>query len=312
MKLLAAFLRLVRWPNLLFIALTQWLFYIAVIQPSLSAIGKLPTFYHPYLYWLILASVAIAAAGYIINDYFDLNIDQINKPQKNVVENIISRRWVILWHLLLSLLGIGISFYVGWLLRIWWLAPANLMCVVLLFFYSTTLKKKLLYGNILISVLTAWVILVLSLSEVKLLTSLSIAEATAYKKIFRIGMLYASFAFIISLIREVVKDMEDIEGDRKYGCYTMPIAWGLNVSKVFVAVWIIVLCASLTLIQLYVLQFGWWLSAFYCMVTIVAPSLYVLNLLFKAQHSKDFAKLSNWLKGIMLTGILSLIFFYFI
>src|SRR6187200_942179 len=101
MKLMAAFLRLIRWPNLVFIVLTQLLFYYCIYQPLFPVNDLRP------LAWLIAASVFIAAAGYIINDYFDLNIDQINKPDKLVVEKIIKRRWTILWHIVLSIAGIA-------------------------------------------------------------------------------------------------------------------------------------------------------------------------------------------------------------
>src|SRR5688572_27953118 len=100
MNLVGAFFRLVRWPNLVFIGLTQALFYFCIYLPLYQQQQT------ARLLLLILASVCIAAAGYIINDYFDLNIDQVNKPQKNVVDTIIHRRWAIIWHLLLSFLGV--------------------------------------------------------------------------------------------------------------------------------------------------------------------------------------------------------------
>ena len=128
-------------------------------------------------------------------------------------------------------------------------------------------------------------------------------------RFFRFAVLYTSFAFIISLIREVIKDMEDMEGDRKYGCRTMPIVWGVNASKVFVAVWIIVLVAALTILQFYVLPFGWWLSALYCLLLIIAPLLWILIKLFRARSQEDFHLLSRVVKLVMLTGILSMIFF---
>jgi 4-hydroxybenzoate polyprenyltransferase len=103
-------------------------------------------------------SLSIAAAGYIINDYFDLNIDRVNNPYKLVVEKIIKRRWAIIWHLILSGMGIAIGFYLSWKLRNVFIGPSNLFCVLLLWFYSTTFKKKLLIGNILISLLTAWLL----------------------------------------------------------------------------------------------------------------------------------------------------------
>ena len=128
-------------------------------------------------------------------------------------------------------------------------------------------------------------------------------------RFFRFAILYGGFAFIISLIREVIKDMEDMEGDRKYGCRTMPIVWGLNASKVFVAVWIIVLVAVLIILQFYVLPFGWWHSALYCFVCIIAPLLWIFQKLFSARSSEDFHKLSSLIKLVMFTGILSMVFF---
>src|SRR5687768_10676016 len=119
MKLLGAFLKLVRWPNLVFIALTQILFYYCFIY-SLDRGLTFPNLLHPSLFLLlVVASICIAAAGYIINDYFDLNIDKINKPAKLIVERIIRRRWAIIWHLLLTCLGVILSFYIGYKINNW-------------------------------------------------------------------------------------------------------------------------------------------------------------------------------------------------
>ncbi len=261
-------------------------------------------------FWtLVFASVLIAAAGYIINDYFDLNIDEINKPSKVVVNNIISRRWVIIWHLVLSVFGVYLTFHALSFHFFWPVMLINFLNVFLLWFYSTTLKKKLLIGNLLISLLTAWVIIIIFLSKFGLNNVYHLAHKDLYARFFRLTILYAGFAFIISLIREVVKDMEDIEGDRDYGCRTMPIVWGLNASKVFVAVWLIVLIAILVLLQFYVIQFEWWWSILYCTLLIVAPLIFVFKKLFAAYTAKDFHQLSNYIKLIMLTGIVSMIFF---
>ncbi len=260
-------------------------------------------------WFLMVASVLIAAAGYIINDYFDLNIDAINKPDKVVVNNIISRRWVIIWHLLLSLAGVYLTFHALSFHLFWHIMLANLFSVLLLWFYSTTLKKKLLIGNLLISILTAWVIFIIFLSKFGLNNVYHLEHKDLYARFLRLAILYAGFAFIISLIREVIKDIEDMEGDINYGCRTMPILWGLNASKVFVAVWLIVLIVTLIILQLYVIQFSWWISITYCFVFIVAPLLYVFKKLFTARNAKDFHQLSTYVKLVMLTGILSMIFF---
>jgi len=127
--------------------------------------------------------------------------------------------------------------------------------------------------------------------------------------IYKFAILYAAFAFIISLIREVVKDIEDMEGDARYGCRTMPVVWGVNVSKVFIATWLIVLIASLIVIQFYVLQYRWWVSVLYCFLFIVVPLLQVLRKLYAATVIADYYQLSKLIKAVMLTGILSMIFF---
>ncbi len=292
----------------MFIALTQVLFeyciYEKIYPPPVE--GDLQQ-----IIFLIIGLVLIAAAGNIINDYFDLNIDQINKPDKVVVNVFINRRWVIFWHMFLSLLGLFFTVAALPMSGYWHLVLANLGVILLLWFYSTNLKKQLLIGNIVISLLTAWVILIVFFSKYPLkIHSLLLVDHDEIRY-FRFTILYASFAFIISLIREVVKDMEDREGDRKYGCRTMPIVWGLNATKVFVAVWIIVLIAVLSILQFYVLPFGWWHSALYCFLLIIMPLVWILRRLFSAQTPEDFHKLSTAIKLVMFTGILSMGFFRF-
>jgi len=311
MRLIAAFLKLIRLPNLIFIALTQFLFYYCIIIPLLKPLDVSIPIDKLSFVLLSLASVLIAAAGYIINDYFDVNIDQVNKPQKNVVDIIVSRRWAMLWHFLLSSLGLLLSLYISWRTGLWYIVLANLVCVFLLFGYSVSLKRKLLSGNILISLLTAWVVLIFCLSEIRLFSKIAPEIAQAEQKIIRLGFLYAGFAFILSLIREAIKDMEDREGDERYGSRTMPIVWGLQSTKIYVAVWMIVLLAILVTVQVYVLQFHWWMPVAYSIGFIILPLLYVFYKLFKAATPQHFHELSNWSKGIMLTGILSMIFFYF-
>lgn len=313
MKLITAFLKLIRSLNLLFIVLTQFLFQYCIIIPSLKKAGLTPNLNHKLFILISLSSVLIAAAGYIINDYFDLNIDRINKPQKVVVERVIKRRWAIFWHLFLSGLGILISFYVGWknnhnLI----LGAANLACVFLLWVYSTTFKKKLLSGNIIISILTGWVVLVLYVAEFdRFLMSGRVPElTTATSKIFKLSILYGGFAFISSLVREVIKDIEDMPGDMKYNCRTMPIVWGINASKVFIATWLVVLIASLSILQVYVLPYKWWWSIIYAVVLIILPIAIVFFKLFSAKTTEHYHALSNWMKFIILAGIISMVFFF--
>ncbi|WP_147202486.1 geranylgeranylglycerol-phosphate geranylgeranyltransferase [Segetibacter aerophilus] len=308
MRLTPAFLRLVRWPNLLFFALTQILFVYCIIHPIMFAGGAVPNIKGVYCLLLVLSYVLIYAEGYVINDYFDLNIDQINKPDKVVVEKIISRRWVIFWHVILSVFGVALGFYIDWKTDVRFLGLLNMGIVGLLFVYSISLKKKLLVGNILVSVLTAWAILVITFCETSNLLHLDVSGSYT-QKITRISFLYTAFAFVISLIREVVKDMEDVDGDRRYGCNTMPIAWGIQSTKVFVSVWLVVLIAMLLVVQFYVLILNWWWSAAYSLVLIIVPLIYIFKLLVSAKTSKDYHHLSTLIKMVMFAGILSMLFF---
>ncbi len=308
MRLTAAFLKMIRLPNLLFIALTQVLFQFCIYYPLYR--GLIQPHDTRNFFLLVAASVLIAAAGYIINDYFDINIDEVNKPDRMVVDKFISRRWAIAWHFILSAIAILLTMLALPVLQKWYLVLANIFCVAVLWFYSTNFKKKLLIGNIAISLLTTWTILLIFFSK------LTVGDAFAsgfdgQPKFFRFAFLYAGFAFIITLIREAIKDIEDMPGDEKYGCNTMPIVWGVNATKVYIAVWMIILIAILLVIQVYVLQFQWWWAVVYCILLIILPLLYIFSKLFKASSIRDYHKLSTWTKLVMLAGILSMIFFYF-
>ena len=277
-----------------------------VMQPLLAEAGKKPSLNPLHFFLLILSSVLIAAAGYIINDYFDLNIDRINKPGRLIIQKIIKRRSAIAWHIALSAVGIVIGFYLDFSTHVTLLGLSNAVCVFLLFVYSISLKKKLLSGNIIISALTAWTVLVVTWCEIRFFFNPASVNTS---KITRITLLYTGFAFIISLIREAIKDMEDVEGDRKYGCKTMPIAWGFNASKIYVATWLTILVLSLVVLMIYMLQLHWWMASIYCLVFIIAPSLKIFQRLFTAKTPQEFHSLSTMVKLVMFTGILSMIFF---
>lgn len=307
MKTVPAFFKLIRWPNLLFIVLTQVLFYYLVF----GSVQQTPHFAHALFAWLVLASVLIAAAGYIINDYFDLHIDVLNKPQKVVIDNSIKRRWAIVLHLVLSAAGVAISFYVSYKTRVLLIGPANLLSVFLLWFYSTTFKCKPLVGNVLIALLTAWVIFVIYFftgADFLKLTSVPFNE----QKLFKLAVVYAGFAFITTLLREAVKDLEDMAGDAALKCRTMPLAWGVPATKMYAFVWLVVTVSSLVILMIYALQSGWWLFPVYVVPLIIYPLVRFFFGLRAARQVHDYHRLSNLIKFVMLTGILSMAFFAFL
>lgn len=301
MSRIKSFLQLVRWPNLVFIVLTQLLLYFCIY---------LPIFNDPQparLSWLIAASVCIAAAGYIINDYFDLNIDQINKPQKNMLLGKLSRRWAIVWHLALSFMGVlATALAVG--LSKWYLILGNCGCVFLLWVYSTSLKRRAIVGNLAISVLTAWTVLILFFAFTS--PDQAFAAHPLTIRFFRLCFMYAGFAFVSSMVREAVKDMEDLEGDIRYHCRTLPIVAGIRATKIYSSVWATVLLGALMVLVLYILQFGWWLAALFSAIFVLIPLVLLLLRLRTASSKADFARLSSLCKQIMLSGILTMFFYW--
>jgi 4-hydroxybenzoate polyprenyltransferase len=256
---------------------------------------------------VMAASVLIAAGGYVINDYFDLNIDKINRPDSLVIEKVIKRRWAMVWHLIFSIGGLLLSFHIS--MRISNILPAlfNSLVVLMLWMYSTTFKRQLLIGNIIISLLTAWVVLVLYVCEAGMrFVRADRNQLGLIVSIYKMAILYGGFAFMSSLIREVVKDMEDMHGDARYACRTMPIVWGIRASKIFTSVWLVVLFFSVFALAAYSFIIQRWIFGAYLAIGVMFPLLVSLFRLRVASDISDYAHLSRLVKFVMLSGILSM------
>ena len=303
-----AFFKLIRWPNLLFVCITQLLFHFCVYN------GIYGDGYEPYqlksIFFIAIASVSIAAAGYIINDYYDVNIDLKNKPSKVIVSKLVSRRWAIVLHFILNSIGIVCTILALNLQTQWYLVLANIVVVFLLWIYSSNYKKQLLIGNVLVSFFTAWTILIVFFTKFSFIDAFKGVEENQVK-FFRITILYAAFAFIITLIREAVKDVEDMEGDRRGNCKTMPIVWGVNATKVYICSWTIILILLLMIVMIYSLQFQWWWFALYILAALIIPLFIFLKRAINAEQKYEFTYLSKFNKLITLVGILSMLLFYY-
>jgi len=320
MKLFFAFLKLIRWNNLFIISLTQYLFFFClshsiILPTSIFSISQIAALKNS-AYLIMTSSVLIAAGGFIINDYFDVHIDSINKPGKNIIDKLVKRRWAIVWHLLFSFTGLLISGYVSLLYHNWWLIVGNTFSVMLLWLYSTTFKKKLLIGNIIIAALSSWVIVVMYLFMLSPINMIHLFDVPGFqiktKILLKWTILYSGFAFIVTIIREVVKDMEDRIGDATFNCETIPIKWGVAASKIFIGVWIFFCIALLMIAQIFIWQNGWHISAIYSSIFILIPLLFSFSKLYNYKTTEDYHQLSTLIKLIMLAGILSMIFFNFL
>ncbi|MCU0325175.1 MAG: geranylgeranylglycerol-phosphate geranylgeranyltransferase [Spirosomaceae bacterium] len=278
---IAGFLKLIRYKNLLIIVLTQYMTRIFLIGP--------PENYQSYIFDFKLAAlsfstVCIAAAGYIINDYFDIKIDLINKPEEVIIGRLVKRRWAIILHQILNATGILIGLWLS--LKIFLL---DFFAVSFLWFYSERYKRQAFIGNVLVAFLTALSLIVVGIYFKKHQTEVYI---------------YALFAFSISLIREIIKDMEDIRGDARHGCRTLPIIWGFRRTKIllyiFISSFVIILFS-----MAYSLQNTKLTIVF---LVLMLPISWLTAKIYRADKKRDFGKLSAICKAIMLIGVASMVF----
>lgn len=298
-------LNLIRWKNLLLIVATQLLIKYALFEPfgitiTLNGFG---------FSLLILATVCIAAAGNIINDIYDVEADTINKPEKVIVGKSISENTASNLFIAFNVIGVALGFYLSHLVGKTGFFAIFVITSALLYIYATYLKGIMIVGNLVISALVALSIILVGIFD--LLPVITENNQSTQLTMFKILLDYALFAFCINFIRELVKDIEDIDGDYKVGHNTLPIALGRErSSKLSFVLTIIVTLVITYYVVTYLYQQT--LAVIYFLVLVIAPLIYVCIKLFLAENKKDFSHTSFILKLVMLTGLLSLALYPFI
>lgn len=278
---LFSILRLIRLPNLLILTFAQVFTFIFLTKHSTSSIYIL----NKELMLLVFCTFCIAAGGYAINDYYDVKIDIINKPGKLIVGRTLSRRHSMVIHIIFTCLGI---FFSGMLGELFFLI--NVLAAFSLWIYSNSLKRLPFIGNFVVAFLSGLAVYLVVFTETH-----------NYDTI----LAYAFFAFLISLIREIIKDMEDLQGDKKFGCTTLPIKYGLRNSKKIIYLIEIVFVGSIVML---LIEAGTTLSLKLYIMLLLALIGYFSFHLHKADTKKDYTFLSGICKLIMICGIVSMIF----
>lgn len=278
---LSGLFRISRPYNLVIVGFAQFMTALCLVESSRQG---LPVVQDPNLYLLIFSTLLLMAAGYVINDYYDVKIDYINKPREVIIGKGMKRRVALLLHTTLNLAGIGIAAMIS--PRI---AVMHFIASFLLWLYSNSLKRLPLWGNLVVALLTGgsiWIV------------------GYYYQKAELIVLTYALFAFFLNLIHAIIKDIEDRQGDRKHGVRSIPIVFGFRNTKralfliafIFIAVIIIVTIKINNPLLFY--YFGG-LGIFF---------LYYLYKIYRADRKAHFSQLSLWSKILMLVGILSMLF----
>lgn len=303
------FFKLIRWKNLIMIALVQYLIKYALLLPFFESHGVFTTLKPFGFNILVLATLFIAAAGYVINDIYDLEIDKVNKPDKVVVGKYISEKNALTLFLILNVIGVGLGFYLCNGIGKSGFFVIFIMASALLYIYSSYLKQMLLVGNIVVSLVVSLSILLIGIFE--LLPVITENNRNVQITFFEIILDYAIFAFMINFVRELVKDIEDIDGDHKGGMKTLPIVLGrARATKIVFALSFIPLIS----VTYYVVinLFKQIEIVGYFLVFVIAPLIYISIKLFSAKQKSHYKHISLMLKLVMLTGILSLVLYKFI
>lgn len=317
MDLLQSFLRLIRWKNLVIVLLTQWFIWACVVFPLDNLMGQ-KIFLSPINFTLLsLSTLLIAAAGYIINDYFDIRIDMINRPEKVIVGAIIRKRWVMFWHSLFNVIGITIAFYLAYHAQKWWLPFLQIMCTVILVVYSVKWKREYVIGNFIVSLLTGLTVMIIALYEIQIYPFINFHFFIYDYQIlivnpFWVIVMYAYFAFMLTWIREIVKDMEDIKGDANEYCNTMPLKIGLKKTVAFVRLLSVFTIIPLLVSSIKLLTTAWYILGIYLIIAIIIPLILWNRFLLQQTTQVHFAKASRYLKLLMIIGIFSLLLYYYL
>lgn len=294
------------------IALTQILVWITVIRPLVLAEQDHWVLDFSGETTLILATLLIAAAGYIINDYFDIKIDLINRPETVILEKSIPRKQAIIMHSVFSLLGLGLALLLAHRAGNLLLALFQLGCILLLWFYSTQFKRKALIGNLVVAAMVAATVIAHLLFEPRLYPYFLAPPLLDSGQPNPVGVLliYAAFAFLLTWMREMVKDMEDYKGDAEQGCDTLPIRWGLQKTEWLVQGLGIVTSLGLFIGSILWIVSGWVLLGLYVLLFLVLPLGLWIRHLSRAAHAAHYHRASSQIKRIMIAGILTLILYH--
>lgn len=297
--------------NLVTIAATMILLKIGLLEPMLRMISEvakmeLVSQISIMQFALLMASVIlIAAGGYILNDIKDVKADEIN-GNGNPVGTLISPEKANMLYQVTTILGLGIGFFIAFQLGNYNFGIIQLTAAISLWFYNNYFKTSFLSGNLMVAFVVALVPLTVGIYEVSLVQIAYFNKVTEFKD-FNFNFLaywfiaYSVFVFLITLIREIIKDLEDMEGDTQIGATTLAITLGEKMTKVISSLLIVLAILALGYARMYYLIDG--ISSTFILLTII---LLVINMVVLWVDKKILFKASTWTKVVSIIGVLYL------
>lgn len=306
-SLVVALAKLIRLPNLLIVAFTQWLFNHYLFTDTLQRFGLVNPIDNEVLLSLVCCTVCITAGGNIMNDLVDVRIDQINQKSRNEIGESISVRtgWVL--YLIFTVLGTILAFELADQTRRTSIYFMLLSPVVMLIAYNYWLKRTFVLGNLIVSLLCSLVILIIPLLAQEALNDLYLLDKRSYYFVWNLTLIFAGFAFLTTLLREIVKDMEDRDGDILVGMKTLATSAGNHVVKSFM-----ILISLVIIVSIITFSTLWWhhliAQGKIYFIALIASSLFIMFYLVRASTKADFGRLSTWLKFYIMQGLLYITF----
>ncbi|MEX1001638.1 MAG: geranylgeranylglycerol-phosphate geranylgeranyltransferase [Crocinitomicaceae bacterium] len=347
MKNLLHFFRLVRFGNLMVIGATMLVIQIFIVcHENGNSISQILTstesFSQKYLtsfqlnfnfLLLILSVMLIAGAGNIINDYFDVKADRVNKPERLIIGKHIKRRWAIMFNWIFNIIGLGFAIYLSYINSNWWIAGIAFVTINFLWFYSAVYKRKLFVGNLLVALMVGIVPIYVMIYNLPIY-GFQMDVGKAYVEmgpffIYEVVIIISVIAFVINLMRELIKDMADIRGDVHLAAKTVPIALGIRRTKTILFV---ILIPLLLLMAYYIFDIYYYanilnavpvkkisagmdtahlnnITAFNSIVILSGVSCIIsFIILLTANNRKSYIRSAKVLKLAMLFGMLSPLF----
>jgi 4-hydroxybenzoate polyprenyltransferase len=296
------FLKLIRYKNLLMLAFMQLLFRFDFLK-----LQHIPLALNNWQYALLVLSTAlIAAAGYVINDIFDQETDNINKPNKVIVGKSISENNAYSIYAALNITGVCIGFYLSNVIMKPSFATVFILIAATLYIYATSLKQMAVVGNIIVALTLSLSVIIIGVFDIYPATNS--ANQPLMANLFSALVDYTVFAFMINLIREMIKDIEDIKGDKKLGMRTLPIIIGSSkTTKLIFAMSFVPIIALFYYVNNYFVRNNLFIATGYTFIFVLGPLFYCTIKIWSAKTKEDFHGISSLLKWILFFGILSII-----
>ncbi len=303
--------RLIRWHNLVIIALSMSFILFFVVSPILGTSALLDGMSGIQFSLLIISTILISVGGYIVNDIFDINSDSINKPGKNIVGSIIGVDYAYKIYWLTTISGVLMGLLLSYLVNQINFGLIFLFSAGLLWFYSQKYQCQPIVGNLVISLLSAISFGIVWLFEFYALSnnaSVFVDVQTQFPLVTRIVLIYMGFAFIVSFLRETIKDIEDYKGDNRFGCQTFTVKYGISASRILALAlsYLSLVLAILVQYFFYNADFFYTTSAFFIIDFLIIIIIFKIH---SATNKTSYSKLATFIKLLMLTGILSMVLF---